>query len=148
QNGTQPNVPANDINKAAQPARKWDTVKPVKPIVGGPGSASRPDGNNHAGSAKPAQGSPKQNGTQPNMPANDINKAVQPAKKWEPVKPVRPIVGGPGSSTSPGSNNSAGSAKPANGSPAQDAHYNKNAANSQPENAAAGKNGKSDKTSR
>ncbi|WP_380184116.1 hemagglutinin repeat-containing protein [Kalamiella sp. sgz302252] len=113
----------------AKPATKWPTVQPVKPIVGGTGSASRPSGINNAGSAKPANNSPIQNGetakTSQNTAADTGAKATQPVTKWPTVQPVKPIVGGTGSASRPSGINSAGSAKPANNSPIQNGETGK-----------------------
>ncbi len=58
-------VPASRTEQAtetAEPAgagKKWATVQPAAPFIGGSGSASRPGGVNHAGSARGAGNSPE-----------------------------------------------------------------------------------------
>ena len=114
---------------SSKPAKKWPTVEPVKPIVGGPGSSSRPEGGNFANSVKPANNSPAYQrpdnnsaNVKPGRPSANAATAdsTTPAKKWPTVQPTKPIVGGPGSSSRPDGGNFANSVKPANGSPAHD----------------------------
>ncbi|MBV4368048.1 hemagglutinin repeat-containing protein [Erwinia phyllosphaerae] len=114
---------------SSKPAKKWPTVEPAKPIVGGPGSSSRPEGGNFSNSVKPANNSPAYQrpdnnsaNVKPGRPSANAGTAdsTTPAKKWPTVQPAKPIVGGPGSSSRPDGGNFANSVKPANGSPAHD----------------------------
>ena len=52
-------IKRDDEARKNTPVKRWPAVTPAKPIVGGPGSATRPDSLNYSGSARPANTSPR-----------------------------------------------------------------------------------------
>ncbi|MCX8965208.1 filamentous hemagglutinin N-terminal domain-containing protein [Erwinia psidii] len=120
-------------------AKKWPTVQPSKPIIGGPGSSSS-IGGNYAGHTRPANNSPAANRTAASNTSNNSasdgassSSGSNGVKKWPTVQPAKPIIGGPGSSSSI-SGNYAGNARPANNSPAQAKALSSDSASVKPAN--------------